>query len=262
MSICIELTVGDAMGLEGKIAVITGGGSGIGRATAQLFAREGATVVVVDKNREAAETVANEIGAGAVGFETDVGQPDKIRELFAFVDRQFTRLDILANNAGYGVPGTIEDLSVEDWDGIMNVNVRGAFLCSKYAIPLMKRSGGGAIVNTGSYTALVAIKSRAAYVTSKGAIASLTRAMALDYAHQNIRVNCVAPGSIASPWFDRSFAESDNVAKLRAELDARSPMNRMGRPEEIAEAILWLASDRASFATGSVLTVDGGTSIW
>lgn len=253
---------GGSMSLDGKVAVVTGGGSGIGRATAELLAREGATVVVVDKNGPAANEVAAGLGHNAVGVQTDVGKPEEIRNLMSFVEKQFSRLDILVNNAGYGVVGTVQDLSEDEWDHLMNVNVRSVFLCSKYAIPLMERAGGGAIVNTGSYTAMVAIKNRAAYVTSKGAIASLTRAMALDHAGQNIRVNCVAPGTIASPWFDRTFEESENPDKVRQALDERSPMNRMGRPEEIAEAILWLASGRASFATGSVLTVDGGTSIW
>ncbi|GAB7544694.1 SDR family oxidoreductase [Cupriavidus sp. 8B] len=249
------------MSVEGKVAVVTGGGSGIGQAAARLLAANGAKVVVADRNVEAAQAVAGSL-VQAIAVRADVSRADDIRDLFQAVDDRFGRLDILVNNAGYGVAGTVVDLDEAEWDRLMSVNVRGMFLCSKHAIPLMFRSGGGSIVNTGSYTAMVAIPSRAAYVASKGAISSLTRAMALDHANQNIRVNCVAPGTIETPWFDPAFANSENPERFRQELSARCPMNRMGRPEEIAEAILWLASDRASFATGSVLTVDGGASIW
>ncbi|MFM0047143.1 SDR family oxidoreductase [Paraburkholderia sediminicola] len=250
------------MGFAGSVVVVTGGASGIGRAAAELFRSEGATVVVADKDGRAADEVARQLGGESVAVRTDVSNSEDVRALMSFVDARFSRLDVLVNNAGFGVAGTVQDLPEEDWDRLMNVNVRSVFLCSKYAIPIMERCGGGAIVNTGSYTAMVAIPNRVAYVTSKGAIASLTRAMALDHAAQNIRVNCVAPGTIETPWFDRSFAESDNPDEVRKALNDRSPLKRMGRPEEIAEAILWLASDRSTFATGSVLTVDGGTSIW
>ncbi len=249
------------MSVEGKVAVVTGGGSGIGQAAATLLAANGAKVIVADRNVEAAQAVAASLDQ-AIAAGADVSRADDIRSLFKTVDDRFGRLDILVNNAGYGVAGTVVDLDEAEWDRLMSVNVRGMFLCAKHAIPLMIRSGGGSIVNTGSYTAMVAIPSRAAYVASKGAISSLTRAMALDHASQNIRVNCVAPGTIETPWFDPAFAKSENPDLFRQELSARCPMNRMGRPEEIAEAILWLASDRASFATGSVLTVDGGASIW
>jgi len=250
------------MSFAGKVVVVTGGASGIGRATADLFSREGATVVIADKNGNAADEAARQLGGESTGVRADVSCSEDVRALMALVDARFSRLDVLVNNAGFGVAGTVQNLPEEDWDSLMSVNVRSVFLCSKYAIPIMERLGGGAIVNTGSYTAMVAIPNRVAYVTSKGAIAALTRAMALDHATQNIRVNCVAPGTIETPWFDRTFAASDNPDEVRKALNGRAPMNRMGRPEEVAEAILWLASDRATFATGSVLTVDGGTSIW
>ncbi len=250
------------MRLNNKIAVITGGASGIGRATAERFAREGASVVVADRNMSAAVEVAGRIGRGSIALEVDVSESAQVQAMIQATREKFDRIDILINNAGFGIAATVVETEEADWDRLMAVNLRGIFLCSKYAIPVMAAGGGGSIVNTGSYTAVVGIAGRAAYVASKGAIVSLTRAMALDHVGQKIRVNAVAPGTIASPYFDAIFAQSDDPVKLRATLEARAPMNRMGRPEEIANAILWLASDEASFATGSVLTVDGGTSIW
>ncbi|MCY1254139.1 Dihydroanticapsin 7-dehydrogenase [compost metagenome] len=249
------------MSVAGKIAVVTGAGSGIGRATAQLLAANGATVVLADRDGDAVKNVASTLSNG-VALQTDVADAGAIERLFLEVERRYDRLDILVNNAGMGTVGTVVDLEEADWDRLMAVNVRAMFLCAKHAIPLMQRGGAGSIVNIGSYTALSAIPARAAYVTSKGAIASLTRAMALDHASQNVRVNCVAPGTIETPWFAPAFASIDDPERLREQLAARCPMNRLGRPEEIAEAVLWLASDRASFATGSVLAVDGGASIW
>ncbi len=250
------------MRLNNKVAVVTGGASGIGRATAERFAREGARVVVADKNHLAAIEVAQRIGQDSMAIAVDVSDSKQVQSMIREAHERYGRIDILINNAGFGIAATVVQTDEEDWDRLMSVNLRGIFLCSKYAIPVMAAGGGGAIVNTGSYTAVVGIAGRAAYVASKGGIVSLTRAMAIDHVGQNIRVNAVAPGTIASPYFDAIFANSDDPVKLRATLEARAHMNRMGRAEEIANAILWLASDEASFATGSVLTVDGGTSIW
>ncbi len=250
------------MRLKDKVAIITGAASGIGRATAELFAREGARVVVADKNGEGAQEVAQLIGNGSIAVTTDVSSSADVQRMIRATTDAFGRIDILINNAGYGIAATVVDTDEDDWDRLMSVNLRGTFLCSKYAIPVMAQGGGGSIVNTGSYTAVVGIANRAAYVASKGAICSLTRAMAIDHVAQNIRVNAVAPGTISSPYFDAIFAKADDPARLRQTLEARAPMNRMGRPDEIARAMLWLASDEASFATGSVMTVDGGTSIW
>ncbi|PLP96724.1 SDR family oxidoreductase [Cupriavidus pauculus] len=249
------------MSVAGKLAVVTGAGSGIGRATAELFAANGATVVLADRDADATRNLAKVL-QGSVAIETDVGDADDVARLFSEVEHRYGRLDILVNNAGVGAVGTVVDLEVAEWDRLMAINLRGMYLCAKHAIPLMERAGRGAIVNIGSYTALSAIPARAAYVASKGAIASLTRAMALDHASQNVRVNCVAPGTIETPWFGPAFESNKEPEELRRQLAARCPMNRMGKPEEIAEAVLWLASDRASFATGSVLAVDGGASIW
>ncbi|MBJ3777343.1 SDR family oxidoreductase [Acuticoccus mangrovi] len=247
--------------LDGKAAIVTGAGSGIGRATAVLLAREGAQVAVVDKNEASANAVAAEIGAAAAAFTADVGRSDEVRAMVEGAEARFGRLDILINNAGYGFRGNVVSIEEDAWDALMAVNLKGVFLCSKYAIPAMERVGGGVIVNTTSYTATSAIADRAAYVASKGGVSALTRAMALDHVKQNIRVNAVAPGTIDSPYFAKIFAAAPDPDGLRAQFDARAAMDRMGQPEEIAEAILFLASGRSSFATGSVLTVDGGSSI-
>jgi meso-butanediol dehydrogenase / (S,S)-butanediol dehydrogenase / diacetyl reductase len=244
--------------LAGKIAIVTGAGSGIGEATAVLFAAEGAHVTVADKNASAAERVAALIGPSALALAGDVAKAAEVR---AMIDRTVAahgRLDILVNNAGFGITGSVVETSEDDWNALMAVNVNGVFLGCKYAIPLMAKGGGGSIVNTASTTSRVGIKNRAAYVTSKGAVAAMTRAMALDHVDQNIRINSVAPGTIESPYYERIFAEADDPVALRASLAARQPMMRLGTPQEVARAILFLASDDASFCTGSTLFADGG----
>ncbi len=246
------------MRLKDKIALITGAGSGIGRATAKLFAVEGATVVIVDKNAAAAKAVAAEIGGRALAIAADVSKSSDVQAMIGETISKYQRLDILFNNAGYGITGSVVETSEEDWDALMSVNVRGVYLGCKYAIPHMVKQGGGAIVNTASTTSTAGIKDRAAYVTSKGAVAAITRAMALDHVHQNIRINCVAPGTVESPYFDKILAASDNPKAVRHALEVRQPMMRLGQPGEIAKAVLYLASDDASFCTGSTLFADGG----
>jgi meso-butanediol dehydrogenase / (S,S)-butanediol dehydrogenase / diacetyl reductase len=246
------------MRLLGKVAIVTGAGSGIGRETARLFAAEGATVVVADRDGGAAERVAAEIGGKARAATVDVAQEAAVRALIEAAAAQHGRLDILVNNAGYGFAGTVVDTSEQDWDALMAVNVKGVFFGCKYAVPIMERQGGGVIVNTASAAAYIGITDRAAYVASKGAVAALTRAMALDHVAANIRVNCVAPGTIESPYFTEILAKSPNAAELRRGLQARQPMERLGQPVEIARAILFLASDDASFCTGTTLFADGG----
>lgn len=247
--------------LTGKVAIITGAGSGIGREAAKLFAVEGAIVIVADRDGAAAERVTAEIkesGGKAQAAKLDVSDETGVKALIDATARDHGRLDILVNNAGYGFAGTVVDTSEVDWDALMAVNVKGVFFGCKHAIPVMARQGGGAIVNTASAVANIGITDRAAYVASKGAVAALTRAMALDHVGANIRVNCVAPGTIESPYFADIFAKSENAAGLRRALESRQPMERLGKPIEIARAMLFLASEESSFCTGTTLFADGG----
>jgi NAD(P)-dependent dehydrogenase (short-subunit alcohol dehydrogenase family) len=249
------------MRLRDKVAIITGSAAGIGRATAEAFVREGARVVVADRDGAGAEALASRLGPSAIATATDVSRADQVEAMVARCLDAFGQLDVLVNNAGFGVQGTVETTAEADWDALMAVNLKGVYLCSRFAIPHLRRRGG-VIVNTASNTATVGIKDRAAYVASKGGIAALTRAMALDHAADGIRVNCVAPGVIASSYFDRMLQNAPDPAGFKRALEARAPMDRMGQPEEIANCILFLASDESSFATGAMFTVDGGMSTW
>jgi NAD(P)-dependent dehydrogenase (short-subunit alcohol dehydrogenase family) len=247
------------MRLAGKVCIVTGGGSGIGRAACLLFAAEGGKVVVADWSREAADAVAREAGDGAFSVRVDVADSESVRAMLKQTVDRFGRLDVLVNNAGYGIPGSVVETDLADWDRLLAVNLNGVFYGCKYAIPIMREQGdGGVIVNTASVVATVGMRDRAAYCASKGAVAALTRAMALDHVAEGIRVNCIAPGTIDSPYFDDMFAKSDRPDALRREFEQRQAMNRLGTPEEIARGILYLACDDSSFATGSMLTVDGG----
>ena len=248
------------MKLAGKIAIITGAGSGIGHQAAKLFAAEGATVIVADRNEAAAKAVASEIAAAggkATALVVDVAREADVAAMIGGTVAAHGRLDILVNNAGFGFAGTVVTTSEQDWDALMAVNVKGVFFGCKYAVPVMEKQGGGAIVNTASAAANVGIHDRAAYVASKGAVAALTRAMAIDHVDAGIRINAVAPGTIESPYFTE-ILKAPGAAELRRGLEERQAMGRMGRPVEIAQAMLWLASDDASFCTGTVMVVDGG----
>lgn len=246
------------MRLEDKVCIVTGGASGIGRATCLLFAREGAVVVVADKSLAGAEAVAAEAGPHALAMETDVADSRSVRALIARTVERFGRLDVLVNNAGYGVTGSVVETDEAAWDRLLAVNLTGVFYGCKYAIPVMQRQGSGVIVNTASTTAIVGIRERAAYCASKGGVAALTKAMALDHAADGIRVNCIAPGTVDSPYYQAMLAKSDDPEGLRRSLAERQAMGRCGAPEEIATGMLFLACDDSSFATGSMLTVDGG----
>lgn len=249
------------MRLMHKTAIVTGGGSGIGRATALAFAREGAKVCIADRSEdEGRRTVAaiEDAGGQAVAITTDVSKHVQVARLIAHAMEMWGRIDILVNNAGYGIAGNVVDTTEADWNALMSTNVNGVFFGCKEVIPVMAAQGGGSIINTASAVSVVGIYDRAAYVASKGAIAALTRAMALDHADQKIRVNCVGAGTVESPYYDRLFAGSPDPDKLRAHLEQRQLMNRLGRPEEIAAAMVFLASDESSFCTGSTLFADGG----
>lgn len=248
------------MKLKDKVAIITGAGSGIGHEAAKLFAGEGALVVVADRDSDAAKRVAAELEAGGAKAEAvtvDVSREAEVEALMKSVAARHGRIDVLVNNAGFGFAGTVVNTSEADWDALMAVNVKGVFFGCKHAIPIMERQGGGAIVNTASAVANVGILDRAAYVASKGAVAALTRAMAIDHVGAKIRVNCVAPGTIESPYFTKILSGPDG-AELKRGLEMRQAMERLGQPVEIAKAILFLATEDASFCTGTMLVADGG----
>jgi meso-butanediol dehydrogenase/(S,S)-butanediol dehydrogenase/diacetyl reductase len=245
------------MRLNDKVAVITGGGSGIGRATALLFSREGASVVVSDYNTEKGkETVLDIERSGGKGFfiEADVSQSKQVDALVSGALDAYGRSDILFNNAGILFFGTILETDEETWNRIMAVNLTGTFLCSRAVVPHMRKNGGGSIINmTSSTGAHDAAANSAAYVTSKGGVALLTKCMAIDHAKDNIRVNAIAPGPTDTSMLRDNLSEE----QIHAFQDT-FPMKRLGRPQELANTVLFLASGEASFITGAVISVDGG----
>jgi meso-butanediol dehydrogenase / (S,S)-butanediol dehydrogenase / diacetyl reductase len=246
------------MRLENKVAIVTGGASGIGRATVEAFLREGAIVTIADRNAAAARALAQSLGNRTRAFAVDVAKSAEVKAMVDDTIAAHGRLDILFNNAGYGITGSVVDVGEDDWNALMATNVNGVFHGCRHAIPVMAAQGGGAIVNTASVVAERGIKDRAAYVTSKGAVAAMTRAMALDHVHQKIRINAVQPGTVESPYFQRLFAEHPDAEAMKRALEARQPMDRLGQPSEIANAVVFLASDEASFCTGMTMCVDGG----
>jgi NAD(P)-dependent dehydrogenase (short-subunit alcohol dehydrogenase family) len=247
--------------LRGKVAVITGGASGIGRASVLLFASEGAGVVFVDINQPAGEAVEREV-AGNGGRATficgDVTRAPDCRRAVERAVSQFGRLHILFNNAGIMRRATVVDLPEEEWDRVMEVNVKSFFLMSKIAVPEITRSGGGSIIHMGSGWGLKAGPRAAAYCASKGAVVQLTRAMAIDHGPQNIRVNCLCPGDTDTTMLrDEAQQLGERESELLAEA-AQRPLRRIAKPEEIARAALYLASDASAFITGTTLVIDGG----
>jgi NAD(P)-dependent dehydrogenase (short-subunit alcohol dehydrogenase family) len=250
------------MRLANKIALVTGAASGIGRATARMFVREGARVIIADLHGDGAAEVAGELGTSAIAISGDVSKPEDAEAMINAAVTRFGRLDVLVNNAGFGRLGTVETTDIADWNAVINVNLNGVFLCSRFAVPVLRAAGGGSIINLASTISVVGIPDRAAYVAAKGAVAALTRAMAIDHAKDGIRVNSIAPGVINSAYYDKMLKEvADPEAFVRG-LNARAPVNRMGSADEIASAILFLASDESSFATGSMITIDVGYTAW
>ena len=247
--------------LKDKVALITGAGSGIGRASALKFAQEGATVAVVDIQGAAADETAKLVtaqGGAALPIAADVTDPVAVRGMVKKTVENYGRLNILFNNAGISIPGTILAIDEESFDRLFAVNVKGVFLGCKEAIPVMKAQGGGAILNTGSQVGVVGIEGSAVYPATKGAVIQLTRCLSLDHAADGIRVNCICPGPIETPMARRNRAMAgDPEAVLRSRL-ARIPLARIGSPEEMANVAAFLCSDEASFITGASILADGG----
>ena len=247
--------------LDGKRVLITGGASGIGRAAALLFAREGAAVAVADLNEAGGQAVVDQIrreGGRALFIRCDVTRAGDCRRAVEQTVAEFGGLDVLFNNAGIIRRATVVDASEADWDRVMAVNVKSVFLMSKAAVPVMAAAGGGAIVNTASGWGLVGGQRAAAYCASKGAVVLLTKAMALDHGPQGIRVNCICPGDTDTAMLRQEAAQlGEPVDRFLAD-SAQRPLGRLGRPEEVAQAALYLASGAASFVTGAALVVDGG----
>ena len=244
------------MRLAGKAAIVTGGGSGIGKAIAAAFVREGARVAICGRHQDKLDHAAKEIGGECLPVKADLSQPHEIEQLVKTTISKFKQLHILVNNAAALVPGTAESLKEEQWDETFAVNVRGLWLVSRAALPHMRSSGGGSIVNMGSVLSLLGARNRVAYSASKGAVAALTRAMALDHAAEKIRVNCICPGIVETEM----VAEFNKDETARRQRLAMHPMGQFGQPEDIAGMAVFLASDEAAWITGSVYTVDGGYS--
>ena len=241
------------MRLEGRSTLITGAGSGIGRAIAERFAVEGASVLAVGRTQSTLDATAEAVraaGAQASTAALDVADADAVAALF----EGLSELDVLVNGAGIVSTDTVPDTPVERWDAVFDTNVRGTFLMSKYALPLLRRSQG-AIVNVASVAGMVGVPNRAAYCASKGAVIALTRAMAIDHVREGVRVNALCPGTTQTPWIERLVAEQGERIE---DLEARQPLGRLGTAEEMADGALYLASAESTFVTGTQLVVDGG----
>ena len=249
--------------LQGKAALITGAASGIGRATAECFAAEGAAIVLADTQVEPAEEVARQLrarGCRAVAVLTDVTRSDQVRRAVETAVREFGRLDVLFANAGIGFTGELLHTTDKDWDKVMAVNAKGVFICCREAIRQMlgQEPARGSVVINGSISGLAGIPGQAPYAPSKGAVVQMTRQLAVEYAGRNVRVNCICPGTIDTPVLRRAMAMSGDPQGFLNMLVAGHPVGRIGQPEEVAAAVAFLASDEASFITGSILPVDGG----
>ena len=245
--------------LDGKVALVTGGASGIGRATALAFAREGAKLIIADIQVDGGHQTVHMItenGGAAIFVRTDVSQAVEVQALISQAVATYGRLDCAHNNAGISGGGRAltAEYAEDTWQQVIAINLTGVWLCMKYEIPQMLSQGSGAIVNTASAAGLIGGRGLVAYVASKHGVVGLTKTAALEYAQQGIRVNCVCPGAIQTPMTDRAWSDPGR----RARVIASEPIGRVGTPEEVAEAVVWLCSDAASFVTGHAMSIDGG----
>jgi NAD(P)-dependent dehydrogenase (short-subunit alcohol dehydrogenase family) len=253
------------MRLKGQVAIITGAGSGQGKAAARLFANEGAIVIIAEWNEENGTQVEEEIvskGQQALFFQTDVSNEENIVALVDEVMNRYGKVDIVFNNAGIGFSssskfkmGRLTETPLEDWNQILAINLNSVYLLSKYVIPIMKKQNGGSIINNSSLNGIIGVPGADAYTASKGAVVALTRVMAVDYGKYNIRVNCICPGAIDTPMIADVLKNEAFSAAFTS-----NPLRRVGKPEEVANAALFLASDESSYITGLIMPVDGGVS--
>jgi NAD(P)-dependent dehydrogenase (short-subunit alcohol dehydrogenase family) len=242
--------------LIGKIALITGAGSGIGEAMARLFAAEGAQVSCADVDGAAAERVARDVDG--LALRVDVSRAADVESMVRRTLDRYGRIDVLCNNAGIGVAAVCHETSEADWDRVVAVDLKGVFLGCRAVIPHMLAQGGGVICNTSSAAGQVGVLNRAAYCAAKAGVLGLTKSIAIDYADKGIRCNALVPATVESPWIDKIIAQQPDPAAQRALMQARQPIGRMGTPEEIARAALYLCSDDSAFVTGTGLVIDGG----
>jgi len=249
--------------LSGKVAIVTGGGSGIGRAISTVFGRRGAHVVVLDVDAHAARETASEIsvaGGRAESAACDVADSENVRASFGTIVGRVGRLDVLVNNAGVAYVGNIERTPEDEFDRLYRVNVKGVYLCSQAAVPVMVRQGGGVILNMASIVSFIGVADRFAYSMTKGAVLTMTKSIAVDYVKQNVRCNCICPARIHTPFVDGFIRKNypGREQEVLQQLSEYQPMGRMGTPDEVAYLALYLCSDEASFVTGQAYPLDGG----